>query len=97
MKNRTRLTAACLALLLTAGSLSACRGNIPADTGDGSSAADLLQPGDIVLSFNGSRISGSSDLEQALYRCDAGDTVELILYRSRQQITVQLTLDEAGK
>ena len=64
---------------------------------DGSSAADLLQPGDIVLSFNGSRISGSSDLEQALYRCDAGDTVELILYRSRQQITVQLTLDEAGK
>jgi S1-C subfamily serine protease len=50
-----------------------------------------------VLSFNGSRISGSSDLEQALYRCDAGDTVELILYRSRQQITVQLTLDEAGK
>ena len=64
---------------------------------DDSAAAALLQPGDIVLSFSGSRITGSSDLEQALYRCDAGDTVEIILYRNRQQLTVSLTLDEAGK
>ena len=64
---------------------------------DGSAAEDHIQPGDILLSFNGSRISGSADLEQALYRCDAGDNVELILYRSRQQITVTLTLGEAGK
>lgn len=62
------------------------------------SAADgSIQPGDIVLSFGGTRITNDSELEQALYRCNAGDTVELILYRSRQQVSVKLTLGEAGK
>jgi serine protease Do len=72
-------------------------GFLVTEVDDDSAAAALLQPGDIVLSFGGSRITGSSDLEQALYRCDAGDTVEIILYRNRQQLTVSLTLDEAGK
>ena len=72
-------------------------GFLVTEVDDESAAAALLQPGDIVLSFGGSRITGSSDLEQALYRCDAGDTVEIILYRNRQQLTVSLTLDEAGK
>ncbi len=55
-----------------------------------------IAPGDILISVNGTRITGSEELNEVLYACQAGDTVELTVYRSRRQYTVKVTLSQAG-
>ena len=54
-----------------------------------------ILPGDILLSFDGNRITTSNGLVSLLYSYEAGDTVEIALYRSGKQITLSLTVDEA--
>lgn len=73
-------------------------GFVISEVEEGSHAAQAeILSGDIILSFNGIRIASAEELEQALYGCKAGDSVELILYRYRtgRQYTVTIILEEA--
>ena len=54
-----------------------------------------IAPGDILLSFDGVRIADTETLYAALYAHDAGDTVNIIIYRAGRQYSLDLTLDEA--
>ena len=61
-----------------------------------SSAAEIgIEPGDILLSLDGTRISGPEGLTTALYSYEAGDTVTVVIYRAGRQYTVTLTLTES--
>lgn len=64
-------------------------------TDDSDAAAKGIAPGDILLQFNDTRITSAEDLQNALYGCNAGDVVQLVLYRSGQQYGVSVVLDEA--
>ncbi len=63
----------------------------------GAAAQAGLESNDIILTFNGQRIESGEDLSSALYACQAGQTVQLTLYRYRtgSQHAVKLTLCEA--
>lgn len=58
-------------------------------------AAKGICPGDILLSFNGQRITAQDTLEELLYAYHAGDVVTVVIYRSGTQYALELTLDEA--
>ena len=54
-----------------------------------------IQTDDILMSINGSYVSSMDDLNQVLYGCEVGETVEAIIYRAGKQYRVYLTLSEA--
>jgi len=51
--------------------------------------------GDVILSIDGTSVTETDDLNALMYSYKAGDTVELKVYRSGQQLTIQMTLGEA--
>jgi serine protease Do len=61
--------------------------------------ADLtgIEAKDIILSIDGTRISGSADLDSVLYNYEPGDTLEITIYRRGRQYTGTITVGEAGK
>ena len=61
------------------------------------SAADLagVEPGDILLSLDGTRITDGDTLTSLLYNYTPGDVVSVIIYRSGMQYNVKLTVGEA--
>ena len=64
----------------------------------GSSADEAgIEAGDILVGLNGTRISDAESLQTVLYALDAGDTVQAVIYRDHKQLSVTLTLGEAGK
>ncbi len=56
-----------------------------------------LQDNDIITAFNGVKIETTDELSNALYNCKVGQTVTIELYRhsDRQELTIQVTLQEA--
>jgi len=62
------------------------------------SAADKagLSVGDILLSIDGTAITGSEALKSVLYNYIPGDTVQAIVYRSGKQYRVSITVGEAN-
>jgi len=63
---------------------------------EGSAVAQKgIAPGDILLSFDGVRIADTETLYSTLYAHDAGDTINIIIYRAGRQYSLDLTLDEA--
>ena len=54
-----------------------------------------LIPGDILLSVDGQRLTNGDALQQLLYQHNAGDTVEIIIYRNGKQYQLSLQLSEA--
>ncbi len=68
------------------------------DVEEGSPAAELgIQPGDVLVSVGGSSVSDVDTLSSLLYSYEAGDTVEIVIYRSRRQYALELTLGEVTK
>lgn len=64
---------------------------------DGSEAEQKgLQPGDIVLSLNDTRITDADGFTAALYTCEVGSTATLGIYRGGRQYSLELTVSEAG-
>ena len=53
-----------------------------------------IQEGDIILYVGDDRITSMDELKSALYDCEVGQSVDLILYRRDQQYRVSLTLSE---
>ncbi len=61
-----------------------------------SSAADAgIEPGDILMGLDGNPIPNMDTLTTLLYSYEAGDTVNVIIYRGGHQYSVTLTLQEA--
>lgn len=60
------------------------------------SAADLagIMPGDRIISFNGTEISTSAELDYEKDKYNIGDTVKITVLRENQEITLDLTLME---
>ena len=54
-----------------------------------------IESGDILISIDGTRISGAEDLETVLYNYEAGDTVSIVIVRSGQYYQADLKLTEA--
>ena len=54
-----------------------------------------LQAGDVLVKFEGKALPDADTLSNLLYGYEAGDQVELIIYRNGKQYTLTLTLGEA--
>lgn len=55
-----------------------------------------LKSGDIIISFDGTKITGYGDLVNAINSHKAGDTVNLGIYRNGKEGTVSVTLGSNG-
>ena len=53
-----------------------------------------IEPGDILLSINDTRITGMDELKAEVFRHEVGDVVTLIIYRGGQRYTVDIKLTE---
>lgn len=62
---------------------------------DSDAARQGIQPGDILISINGTQITTQDSLEESLYSLNVGDTVQVTIYRGGSQYQVMLTLTEA--
>ena len=54
-----------------------------------------ILPKDILLSVAGQRVTSMEDVQTVLYSHQAGETVEVVIYRNGQQYRVELTLAES--
>ena len=67
------------------------------EVAEGSTAQKAgLAVGDILLSIQGIRVTSVDELNSALLSLNAGDAVDIIIYRNQKQYSATLTLDEAG-
>ena len=64
-------------------------------TADSGAASAGINPGDILLQFDDQQVTSTDDLKSLLFTHNAGDTVAVVIYRSGQQYTLQIVLDEA--
>ena len=53
-----------------------------------------IQEGDMLLYLGDTRITGMEDLKAAVYDCQVGEVVEVIVYHKGQQYKLELTLSE---
>lgn len=53
-----------------------------------------LQIGDCIVSINGVEVTSSDEILAAIYSLEVGDTVEVVVYRNSEMVTVQTTLVE---
>ena len=53
-----------------------------------------IQEGDMLLYLGDTRITGMEDLKTAVYDCQVGEVVEVIVYHKGQQYRLELTLSE---
>ena len=51
-----------------------------------------VQVGDIIIGFNGVDVESYNDLAGQLKKVNAGDTVEMVVYRSGEEVTLTVTL-----
>ena len=61
----------------------------------GSAEAAGVEPGDILISLDGTAITSISILESLVYGYTPGDTVEAVVFRNNQHFRVILTVGEA--
>ena len=64
------------------------------DAGSPAEAAGI-QVGDVLLRFEGTLLPDADTLSNLLYGCEAGDQVELVIYRNGKQYALTMTLGEA--
>ena len=65
------------------------------ETGSAAEKAGI-QPGDIITKCGDKAIEGYEDLTNAIKSYSAGDTVEITVYRSGEESTLNITFDEAN-
>lgn len=51
-----------------------------------------MKSGDVILEFDGQKITTSEELNEAKNKRAVGDTVEVVVYRNNKEITLQVTL-----
>ena len=55
-----------------------------------------IRPGDVLVEFDGQRINSTENLNTLLHSYQAGDVVDVVIYRSGDAYRVELTLDQAS-
>ena len=70
---------------------------VHAVTEDSPAAEAGLEENDIITAANGETITGSGDLVDFIRACQAGDKVELTVYRKGETITLTVTVSENVK
>lgn len=60
-----------------------------------SALTEELQYGDLILSFAGTKVTSSDQITLLVEEMAVGDTLEVVVYRKGEQVTVHLTLGEA--
>lgn len=53
-----------------------------------------IEPGDILISINGQRITSQTELDNLVYGMQIDDTLDTVIYRGGKQYRLQLTLTE---
>ena len=53
-----------------------------------------MQAGDIIVGLGGYEVENVTDLTRALRKFKAGDTTEIVVFRSGSEVTLTITLDE---
>ncbi len=69
---------------------------IAAVTEGGPAEVAGIKSGDIIISFDGTKISGYTDLVNAINSHKAGDKVEIMVYRNGAQKSISVTLGSNG-
>lgn len=59
-------------------------------------AAKGISPGDVLISIDDTRITDMEELKTCLYSHTAGDTVQVVIYRSGKSYQLTLTIGEAN-
>ena len=73
----------------------AARADLQAATGTTvENGEEVPEGGDVILSFDGTKVSSPSDLQAAVDARKPGDTVELTILRDGKRLSVEVTLDE---
>lgn len=62
---------------------------------DSNAAVNGLKEGDILISLDGTKITDMESLEDFLSTCQVGDSIQATIYRSHQQLTLELTVEDA--
>lgn len=66
------------------------------DLPEGSNGAEAgICGGDIILYFEGQRVRSEEEIVTLLYSCEAGQEVDLVIYRAGEQLNFTVTLEEA--
>jgi S1-C subfamily serine protease len=52
--------------------------------------------GDLIVGIDGNQVTSAEDINDAMDRHQAGDTITVTVYRGRQRMTFKVTLQEAG-
>ena len=80
---------------LTEFGLKERRGALVGQVGRGQPAAKAgIEPGDIILEFNGKPVKNTNELVATVVRTKPGTTVPVKILRDKQERTVNLTVDE---
>ena len=62
---------------------------------ESSAHAKGILPGDLLLSIGNMRITEADSVTEALYAYEAGDTMQLGIYRNGSQYLVEITVGQA--
>jgi len=68
---------------------------VSVDEDSGAGAAGI-QEGDIILEIDGQRIDDQNPFVEVLFNHEPGDTVEVLIQRDEEQLTVEVTLTEVN-
>ena len=73
--------------------MAATEGIVVQEVSEGTSAADAgIEPGDILLEWNGTGLMSMGDLMESLRSHEPGDVVELKIKRGEDELTIPVTL-----
>lgn len=53
-----------------------------------------MQPMDIIVSIEGNKITDISELQHEIYQFNIGDTIKVTVFREREKIVLEVTLDK---
>ena len=59
----------------------------PADKAD-------MQPGDVIIAYNGERVQNTEDLQSRVVATQPGTTVPVVVLRDAEEITLEVTIEE---
>jgi S1-C subfamily serine protease len=76
--------------------------DLPVDNGvlvlnvpEGGPAAEAgIEPGDVITSIGGVEIDQQTSFSEALFQFEPGETVEVVIVRDGEEMTVEITLSE---
>ena len=70
-------------------------GAIVSSVQEGGPAADAnMQPGDVIVRYNGNRIEDTEDLQSKVVATRPGTTVPVIVLRAGEEVTLNVTIEE---